>query len=89
MSEINFEETETYTAPPRQTHQTQPKGLTALLIARGIAKNEKQAALMLIGISIVCIVAMALVWWPRGSEIQYTTTPEDLGKVGGPQDLAN
>ena len=57
MSKVQFEE-EQFTSS-RLPRTNQPKGITAKLIKLGVAKNEKQAGLIMIGM----IVVLLLISW--------------------------
>lgn len=49
-------------------HGPRRSALTNLVITLGLAKDDKQAAIVLIVVGIVA-VAIAFVFWPRGGEV--------------------
>lgn len=86
MPEITFNE-EPDIAVQQHVPTAPQKGLVPFLIANGVAKDARQATIIIVGVVIACLLAVLFIWFPRGTEVEYVTTPADLGSAGGPQDF--
>ncbi len=81
MSNIQFDEPGMEYARPDLGQG--PTGLVALVIKYGLAKNEKQAQIVLVVIGLIAVAVMFFAWPSSNS------TPVDTGGATNQDDLLN
>lgn len=65
--EVQFEEDDNYTPSSFTPESSEAKGIIGLVIRSGIAKDEKQATYVLLGIMIINVVVISLLLFGGGS----------------------
>lgn len=81
MEEVRFDSEQEFARP--QAAAQGPRGLTALVMKWGLAKDEKTAQYILVGITVAAMLVMLFVWIGGRS----TPPAQTQGALGWPQPI--
>lgn len=75
MSNIQFDE-QSYTTPTHSPYARNEKGITGFLIKNGIAKDPRQAGLMMIGMTVVLLLISFFAIKSASSDDVFNSEPD-------------
>lgn len=73
--EVQFEEDDNYTSSSFTGENSEAKGIIGLVIRTGIAKDEKQATYVLLGIMIINVIIISLLLFGGGNSSSNSNPP--------------
>ncbi len=82
MADIRYEEQGNEYEAPRVLFRGPPYGMvTDFILARGWAKTRRQAEIVLLGISVVCIGLVLILMFAGSTPDAQVITPEDAAQL--------